>query len=75
MTAFTLVTQLSLMNLSILVTTNGHLVYAIAIAVMAVNTPIILGKYLIKPNGNVFNSVGHTARNLRALLPHSRRRR
>ena len=51
MTAFTLVTQLAMMNLSILVTINGHLIYAIAIAIMAVNTPSILGKYLIKPNG------------------------
>ena len=30
MTAFTLVVQLALMNLSILVTINGHLIYAIA---------------------------------------------
>lgn len=72
MTAFTLVTQLSLMNLSILVTINGHLIYAIAIAIMAVNTPTILGKYLVKPSGSIINSAGNTARNIRAILPHSK---
>ena len=73
MTAFTLVTQLAMMNLSILVTINGHLIYAIAIAIMAVNTPSILGKYLIKPNGSIINSAGNTMRNLRALMPRRRR--
>ena len=47
MTAFTLVIQLTLMNLSILVTINGHLIYAIAIAIISVNTPMILSKYLV----------------------------
>lgn len=75
LTAFTLVTQLSLMNLSILVTINGHLIYAIAIAIISVNTPMILGKYMIKPNGSIINSAGNTARNLRALMPTKRRRR
>ena len=75
MTAFTLVIQLTLMNLSILVTINGHLIYAIAIAIISVNTPMILSKYLVKPNGSIINSAGNTARNLRALTPRLRRRR
>ena len=75
MTAFTLVIQLTLMNLSILVTINGHLIYAIAIAIISVNTPMILSKYLAKPNGSIINSAGNTARNLRALTPRLRRRR
>ena len=73
LTAFTLVTQLCMMNLSILVTINGHLIYAIAIAVVSVNTPTILGKYMIKPNGSIINSAGNTMRNLRALIPRRRR--
>lgn len=75
MTSFTLVIQLTFMNLSILVTINGHLIYAIAIAVISVNTPMILSKYLVKPNGSIINSAGNTARNLRALTPRLRRRR
>ena len=74
MTAFTLVVQLALMNLSILVAINGHLIYAIAIAIISVNTPMILSKYMIKPNGSIINSAGNTMRNLRALLPRGRRR-
>lgn len=74
MTAFTLVTQLCMMNLSILVITNGHLIYAIAIAIISVNTPTLLGKYMVKPNGSIINSAGNTARNVRALLPRGRRR-
>lgn len=73
MTAFTLVVQLCMMNLSILVTINGHLVYGIAFAIISVNTPMILGKYMVKPNGSIINSAGNTARNLRALLPRRRR--
>ncbi len=73
MTAFTLVTQLGMMNLSILVTINGHLIYGIAIAIISVNTPTILAKYMIKPNGSIINSAGNTARNIRALLPRRRR--
>ena len=74
MTALTLVVQLSLMNLSILVIANGHIIYSIAIAVISVNTPMILGKYLIKPNGSIINSVGNTARNIRAIFPSVRKR-
>ena len=73
MTAFTLVVQLALVNLSILVMVNGHLIYAIAIAIIAVNTPMLLSKYLVRPNGSVINSAGNMARNLRALLPRGRR--
>lgn len=73
MTAFTLIVQLTLTNLSILVTINGHLIYAIAIAITSVNTPMILSKYLVRPNGSVINAAGNTARNLRALLPRRRR--
>lgn len=69
MTAFTLVVQLSLMNLSILTMTNGHLIYGIAIAVVSVNTPMILGRYMIKPSGSIINSAGNTARLVRALIP------
>lgn len=75
MTAFTLVIQLALMNLSILVTINGQLIYAIAIAMISVNTPMILSKYLVRPNGSIINSAGNTMRNLRALTPRLRRRR
>ena len=73
MTAFTLVVQLALVNLSILVMVNGHLIYAIAIAITAVNTTMLLSKYLVRPNGSIINSAGNTARNLRALLPRGRR--
>lgn len=72
MTAFTLVAQLTLMNLSILVIINGHLIYAIAIAIISVNTPMLLGKYMVKPNGSIINSAGNTMRNLRALFPRGR---
>ena len=75
MTAFTLVIQLALMNLSILVTINGHLIYAIAIAMISVTTIEILSKYLVRPNGSIINSAGNTMRNLRALTPRLRRRR
>ena len=73
MTAFTLVVQLALVNLSILVMVNGHLIYAIAIAITAVNTPMLLSKYLVRPNGGIINSAGNMARNLKALLPRRRR--
>ena len=73
MTAFTLIVQLALVNLSILVVVNGHLIYAIAIAITAVNTPILLSKYLVRPSGSVLNSAGNMARNLRSILPQRRR--
>ena len=75
LTAFTLVVQLCLMNLSILVVTNGHLIYAIAIAIISVNTPSILGKYMVKTNTGFINSAGNTVRNVRALIPFRRGRR
>lgn len=68
MTAFTISVQLALLNLSILTLTNENLVYGIAIAVVAVNTPMILGKYMIKPVGNIINSAGNTARSIKSLL-------
>ena len=69
MTAFTLIVQLSLLNLSILALVNGHLIYGIAIAIVSVNTPMILNKYMIRPGGSVINSMGNTARSVRALMP------
>lgn len=69
MTAFTLVVQLALLNLSILTLTNGHLIYGIAIAIISTNTPMILGKYMIRPSGNPINSLGNTARSVRSLIP------
>lgn len=69
MTAFTLVVQLTLLNLSILTLTNGHLVYGIAIAIISTNTPMILSKYMIRTNGNPINALGNTARSVRALMP------
>ena len=74
LTAFTLVVQLGLLNLSILALVNGHLIYGIAIAIVSVNTPMMLGKFMIRPNGSLINSMGNTARSIRALMPHWRRR-
>lgn len=74
MTAFTLVVQLSLLNLSILTLVNGHLIYGIAIAIVSTNTPMILGKYMVRPNGSIINSAGNTARSVRALMPRWRGR-
>ena len=75
LTAFTLVVQLGLLNLSILALVNGHLIYGIAIAIVSVNTPMMLGKFMIRPNGSLINSMGNTARSIRALMPNWRRRR
>ena len=69
MTAFTLVIQLSLLNLSIATLLIGKLIYGIAIAVVAVNTPMIMGKYMIKPTASPIHAIGSTARSMRALLP------
>lgn len=74
LTAFTIVVQLGLLNLSILALVNGHLIYGIAIAIVSVNTPMMLGKFMIRPNGSLINSMGNTARSIRALMPHWRRR-
>ncbi len=74
LTAFTLVVQLGLLNLSILALVNGHLIYGIAIAIVSVNTPMMLGKFMIRPNGSLINSMGNTARSIRALMPHGKRR-
>ena len=74
LTAFTLVVQLGLLNLSILALVNGHLIYGIAIAIVSVNTPMMLGKFMIRPNGSLINSMGNTARSIRALMPHWRSR-
>lgn len=65
--AFTLVVQLTLLHLSILIFANGHLIYGIAFAVMSVNTPALLSEFMIRPQGNIINSVGNTARSVRAL--------
>lgn len=69
MTAFTLVIQLSLLNLSIVTLVMNKLVYGIAIAVVAVNTPMIMSKYMIKPSANPINAIGNTARSVKALMP------
>ena len=72
MTAFTLVIQLSLLNISIVTLMTNKLVYGIGIAVVAVNTPMIMGKYMVKPSGNPINAIGNTARSMRALIPRGR---
>ena len=72
MTAFTLVIQLSLLNLSIVTLIMNKLIYGIAIAVVAVNTPMIMSKYMIKPSANPINAIGNTARSMRALMPRGR---
>ena len=72
MTAFTLVIQLSLLNISIVTLMTNKLVYGIGIAVVAVNTPMIMGRYMVKPSGNPINAIGNTARSMRALIPRGR---
>lgn len=69
MTAFTVVIQLTLLNISIATLLLNKLIYGIAIAIVSVNTPTIMSKYIIKPHGNVITSAGNTARTMRALLP------
>jgi len=69
MTAFTLVIQLALLNVSIITLLTNKLIYGIAIAIVSVNTPMILGKYMIKPGGSVINSAGNTVRSIRTLIP------
>lgn len=72
MTAFTLVIQLSLLNLSVATLLMNKLIYGIAIAVVSVNTPMIMSKYMIKPSGSPINAMGNTARSMRALVPRGR---
>lgn len=72
MTAFTVVIQLALLNISIATLLTNKLIYGIAIAVVTVNTPMILGKYMVKPSGNPIHAMGNTARTMRALLPRGR---
>lgn len=72
MTAFTIVIQLALLNVSILTLLTNKLIYGIAIAVVAVNTPMIMGKYMIKPSANPIHTIGNTARSMRALMPRGR---
>lgn len=71
-TAFTLVVQLTLLNLSILCLINAHLIYGIAIAIVSTKTPYILSKYMIRP-ASVVGGAGSMARSMRALLPRRRR--
>lgn len=73
MTAFTLVVQMSLLNLSIVTLGNGHLIYGIAIAIVSTKTPMLLEKYMVRPSGSIINGAGNTARSIRALLPRGRR--
>ncbi len=72
MTAFTVVIQLALLNLSIATLMMNKLIYGIAIAVVSVNTPAIMGKYMIRPSASPINAIGNTARSMRALLPKGR---
>lgn len=69
MTAFTVVIQLALLNISIATLMTNKLIYGIAIAVVAVNTPTIMGKYMVKPSASPINSMGNSMRAMRALLP------
>lgn len=71
-TAFTLVIQLSLLNISIVTLMTNKLIYGIGIAVVAVNTPMIMGKYMVKPSGSPIHAIGNTARSMRALIPRVR---
>ena len=47
----------------------NKLIYGIAIAVVAVNTPMIMSRYMIKPSASPINAMGNTARSMRALIP------
>ena len=72
MTAFTIVIQLALLNVSILTLLTNKLIYGIAIAIVAVNTPMIMSKYMVKPSASPLHSIGNTARSMRALMPRGR---
>lgn len=69
MTAFTLLIQLSLLNLSIVTLAMNKLIYGIAIAIVAVNTPMMLSKYMVRTATNPINSLGNTVRSMKALIP------
>lgn len=73
MTAFTVIIQLALLNLSIATLLMNKLIYGIAIAVVAVNTPMIMSKYMVKPSASPIHTIANTARSMRALLPRGRR--
>jgi len=68
MSAFTVVIQLGLLNLSIATLVIDKLIYGIAIAVVAVNTPMIMSKYMVKPTASPINAIGNTARSMKALM-------
>lgn len=72
MTAFTIVIQLSLLNVSILTLLTNKLIYGIAIAIVAVNTPMIMSKYMVKLSASPVHAIGNTARSMRALMPRGR---
>jgi len=72
MTAFTIVIQLALLNVSILTLLTNKLIYGIAIAIVAVNTPMIMSKYMVKPSASPVHAIGNTARSMRALMPRGR---
>lgn len=72
MTAFTIVIQLALLNVSILTLLTNKLIYGIATAIVAVNTPMIMSKYMVKPSASPVHAIGNTARSMRALMPRGR---
>ena len=72
MTAFTIVIQLALLNVSILTLLTNKLIYGIAIAIVAVNTPMIMSKYMVKPSASPVHAIGNTAKSMRALMPRGR---
>lgn len=72
MIAFTIVIQLALLNVSILTLLTNKLIYGIAIAIVAVNTPMIMSKYMVKPSASPVHAIGNTARSMRALMPRGR---
>lgn len=69
MTAFTVVIQLALLNISISTLLINKVIYGIAIAVVAVNTPMIMSKYMVKPSRSPLPALSNTVRTVRALLP------
>lgn len=49
--AFSVIIQLSLVNLSVLLVVNGHIIYAICTAIMAVRSPRMLQEIMISSSG------------------------